>query len=460
MKRFKLKSTILIVGLVTLLIYNISCLVKLYNEVSAQTKEMVIQALKDADLDEILNRSERYPPLDSMANIEQVFSQSRHIKDDTLMVSILDQEGQLVELRKEPLKPGTNYSDIMVSEIANGAHQSIDPLINLRIADLDSLFRLAITRTGIHPEVATILNIDRKGNVLNGDVRIKQNPRLDSVSICYNIISGERYVAYYSRPTEYVFRQMQGIVLSTAAIIILISISFTYLFQTVSKLRTLEEMKDDFVNNMTHELKTPISIAYSANDALLHYDSINDTIKKTAYLTIAMSQLKHLSELVEKILAMSMERRRTMTLKLEKIDLSQLIVDLEESQRMRRDKVINIEVHAEENVIVTADKSHLSNVLNNLIDNAIKYSGESVIIRIHLTAEGIKIADNGIGIPAKSLSYIFDKFYRVPHGNRQDSRGYGIGLYYVKLVIEKMGWEISVKSQEGRGTIFTIKFVS
>ena len=209
---------------------------------------------------------------------------------------------------------------------------------------------------------------------------------------------------------------------------------------------------------MTHELKTPISIAYSANDALLNYDTTNDTQKKEAYLSIAIKQLKHLGELVENILAVSMERRRTMTLKPDKIDLPVLVDEIAEAQRMRGDKDIAIEVESDGNVSVTADKSHLSNVLNNLIDNAIKYSGESVAINIKISAEGIEVADNGIGIPAKSLQYIFDKFYRVPHGNRQDVRGYGIGLYYVKHILEKMGWSIAVKSQEGQGSVFTIKF--
>ena len=219
-------------------------------------------------------------------------------------------------------------------------------------------------------------------------------------------------------------------------------------------------MKDDFVSNMTHELKTPISIAYSANDALLNYDTVNDTEKKQAYLTIAMKQLKRLGELVENILAMSMERRKAMTLKPEKIDLSELVEEIADAQRMRSEKNINIEVKSNEVVAVMADKSHLSNVLNNLIDNAIKYSGDTVSINIGIHSDRIAVADNGMGISSKNLPYIFDKFYRVPHGNRQDVRGYGIGLYYVKHVLEKMGWSISVKSQEGHGSIFTIKFDS
>jgi len=457
MKKFRIKSSILIALLVALLCYNIFCLATLYGKVSAQTKELVVQSLRDADLDEILNRHKRYPAPDSVATYKgKAISQSRSIEGDTLMVYISDENGDIVEIRKEPLEPGTNYSDIMVNEIGYGAHQTIDPIFTLRIADMDSLFRLSLSRKGIETDIATVLKIDGDGTVQAGDIDVRKNNSLDSVSMCYNMLTGDRYVAYYSSPDKYVFRQMRGIVLSTAAIIVLIAISFIYLLRTVSKLRSIEEMKDDFVGNMTHELKTPIAIAYSANDALLNYDTSNDPEKKTAYLDIAVKQLKRLGELVENILAMSMERRKTMTLKQEKINLYELASEIAEAQKMRGDKKIAIEVESDGDVTVTADKSHLSNVLNNLIDNAIKYSGSSVIINIHIDSDSIAVSDNGIGIPSKSLPFIFDKFYRVPHGNRQDVRGYGIGLYYAKHIIEKMGWSISVKSREGYGTTFTI----
>lgn len=147
-----------------------------------------------------------------------------------------------------------------------------------------------------------------------------------------------------------------------------------------------------------------------------------------------------------------------MSLRLEKIVLPVFVGEIAEAQQMRGDKEISIDVEADGDVVVTADKSHLSNVLNNLIDNAIKYADGSAFIKISITSDGITVSDNGIGIPQKSLPFIFDKFYRVPHGNRQDVRGYGIGLYYVKHIIEKLGWSISVKSREGEGSVFTIKF--
>lgn len=209
---------------------------------------------------------------------------------------------------------------------------------------------------------------------------------------------------------------------------------------------------------MTHELKTPIAIAYSANDALLNFDSANDPSKKETYLKIANRQLLRLRELVENILALSMERRKTMKMKEENILLAPLIEEIATAQKMRKDKHIIINVEADEEISVVSDKEHLSNIFNNLIDNAIKYSGESVIIDISCHYNEIKVSDNGIGIPEKSIPYIFNKFYRVPHGNRQDVRGYGIGLYYVKSILDKMGWTISVRSKEGKGTVFTIKY--
>ena len=251
---------------------------------------------------------------------------------------------------------------------------------------------------------------------------------------------------------------MSGVIITVFLLLVAFTLAFGYLFRTVSKMRKIEEMKDDFVSNMTHELKTPIAIAYSANDALLNYDTANDPQKKITYLNIANKQLKRLGELVENILAMSMERRKTLKLKPEKVLLHSLVEDISAAQRMRGEKNISIKVDIDESIMVEADRTHLANVLNNLIDNAIKYSGDSVEITITGNIQELSVRDNSIGIPSKSIPYLFNKFYRVPHGNRQDVRGYGIGLYYVKSILDKMGWTIEVKSTVGEGSVFTIKF--
>jgi signal transduction histidine kinase len=147
-----------------------------------------------------------------------------------------------------------------------------------------------------------------------------------------------------------------------------------------------------------------------------------------------------------------------MKLRPEDIQLREFVEEIAAAQRMRGDKDITINVNVADNIVVEADKTHLANVLNNLIDNAIKYSNESVEISISGNNNEVSVRDNGIGIPSKSIPYLFNKFYRVPHGNRQDVRGYGIGLYYVKSMVDKMGWSIVVRSKEREGSIFTIKF--
>ena len=277
------------------------------------------------------------------------------------------------------------------------------------------------------------------------------------MSLCFNPESDMYYRAYMTPLTRHILSQMLGVIVTVFLLMTSFTLAFWYLFRTVSRLRTIEEMKDDFVSNMTHELKTPIAIAYSANDALINYDTANDPAKKTKYLMIANKQLKRLGELVENILAMSMERRKTMKFQPETIQLQPFVEEIAAAQRMRGEKEITINVSVDDDVSIEADKEHLSNILNNLIDNAIKYSRDSVAITISGNEKEISVADNGIGIPAKSMPYLFNKFYRVPHGNRQDVRGYGIGLYYVKSILGKMGWNIDVKSKEKEGSVFTIK---
>lgn len=300
--------------------------------------------------------------------------------------------------------------------------------------------------------------VDSRDSVICDNPTFKGESGFDSFRFNINPDEGIYYKAYMTPLTRHIVSEMSGVIVTVFLLLVAFTLAFWYLFHTVSKMRTIEEMKDDFVSNMTHELKTPIAIAYSANDALLNYDTANDPQKKVTYLNIANKQLKRLGELVENILAMSMERRKTMKLKPEAILLRQFIEEIADVQHIRGEKNISIDVYIDKSIMIEADRTHLANVLNNLIDNAIKYSGDSVEITIMGDSKYLSVRDNGIGIPSKSIPYLFNKFYRVPHGNRQDVRGYGIGLYYVKSILDKMGWDIEVKSTEGEGSVFTLKF--
>ncbi len=219
-------------------------------------------------------------------------------------------------------------------------------------------------------------------------------------------------------------------------------------------------MKTDFTNNITHELKTPIAVAYAANDALLNFGEQADKAKQRHYLSLCRQQLERLSGMVEQILSMSMERRRRFKLNIEPINLSELLQPVIEQQQLKADKPVTITTHIEpEDLTVQADRAHLSNILNNLIDNAVKYSPNEAHVEIDASSTAISVTDHGMGIAADKLSHIYDKFYRVPTGDRHDVKGYGLGLFYVKTMVEKHGWSIDVSSTKGEGTTFTIIFL-
>lgn len=474
MKKFRLNSILFISVIAVIFCCNVFYLVRLYNSIREDVEREVMTALADTDIDDMWERSERArmkaqaeqrsiltkEEADSIYNAEHGQISGRVDEDGNFVTTTKKDNGD-TSVKRAPLRRDHSYTNQMMKAMSQQMHESMDRYYGYDLNITDSIFRVRLADRQIYPDSVAIEIVSETDSVLLGNIHLQNGiDGYDVFRLCFSPENRWFYRASVTPLTRHILSQMMGVIVTIFLLMVAFAAAFRYLFSTVSKLRTIEEMKDDFVSNMTHELKTPISIAYSANDALLNYDTVNDTEKKQAYLTIAMKQLKRLGELAENILAMSMERRKAMTLKPEKIYLPELVEDIADAQRMRSEKNINIEVKSNGVVTVMADKSHLSNVLNNLIDNAIKYSGDTVSINIGIHSDRIDVADNGMGISSKNLPYIFDKFYRVPHGNRQDVRGYGIGLYYVKHVLEKMGWSISVKSQEGHGSIFTIKFDS
>ena len=472
MKKFRINSIIFISVIAVIFGCNVFYLVRLYSSIREDVEREVMTALADTDIDDMWERSERARMM-AQANDKPILTReeadsiyhaehgqiSGHVDEDGNFETTTHKENGDLSVKRTPLMRDQSYANQMMKAMSQQMHESMDRYYGYDLNITDSIFRARLADRQIYPDSVAIEIVSETDSVLLGNIQLQNGIEgYDVFRLCFSPENRWFYRASVSPLTRHILSQMLGVIVTIFLLMVTFAAAFRYLFRTVSKLRTIEEMKDDFVSNMTHELKTPISIAYSANDALLNYDTTNDPEKKKAYLSIAMKQLKRLGELVEEILAMSMERRKTMTLKSEKIDLHALADEIAVAQRMRGDKNIAIEVHSDGDPSATADKSHLSKVLNNLIDNAIKYSDKSVAISIKIDTDGIEVADNGIGIPEKSLPYIFDKFYRVPHGNRQDVRGYGIGLYYVKHILEKMGWSICVKSQEGHGSVFTIKF--
>ena len=467
MKRFKTISTTFIVVITVIFSCNVYYLISLYNSIRTDVERDVMTALADADIDDLMYRAGRAQALASNVQMQEEVEEKQAPRKAEA-TTYRDENGQLISVRTEAdgtvieeramLSENSSYSNQMVDAMSRQFHAIMDKYIPYDMEVMDSVLYNQLSNRFIYPDFLCVEVVNSNDSVICGNPKFNGESGLDSFSFNINPDEGIYYKAYMTPLTRHILSQMFGIIITVFLLMVAFSLAFWYLFRTVSRLRTIEEMKDDFVSNMTHELKTPIAIAYSANDALLNYDTTNDPDKKTKYLTIANKQLRRLGELVENILAMSMERRKTMKLRPEDLQLREFVEEIAAAQRMRGDKDITINVNIPENTTIEADRAHLANVLNNLIDNAIKYSRDSVEITVTGDSHDLSVRDNGIGIPSKSIPYLFNKFYRVPHGNRQDVRGYGIGLYYVKSILDKMGWDIEAKSTEGEGSVFTIKY--
>lgn len=260
-------------------------------------------------------------------------------------------------------------------------------------------------------------------------------------------------------PFKAFLERMRGLILSSVAIVLLLSVVLLYLVRTMFRQKTLEEMRRDFTHNITHELKTPISVAVTATDALRNFSADANPERRSRYLEIVEAQLTQLSTMVEHILSVSVEGREY-KYNPTNLHIHDIINGVVQGAGMNVGKEPKIHIDCPSNITVLADEFHIKNLLATVIDNAVKYAEEPVV-NISVSDENgnvtIGVEDNGCGIAKEHLSHIFEKFYRVPTGDIHTVRGYGLGLYYAKQVVQLHKGTISIKSSVGKGTTVTIK---
>ena len=260
-------------------------------------------------------------------------------------------------------------------------------------------------------------------------------------------------------PFKAFLERMRGLILSSVAIVLLLSVVFLYLVRTMFRQKTLEEMRRDFTHNITHELKTPISVAVTATDALRNFSADANPERRCRYLEIVEAQLTQLSTMVEHILSVSVEGREY-KYNPTNLHIQDIINGVVQGAGMNVGKEPKFHIDCPSDIIVLADEFHIKNLLATVIDNAVKYAEEPVVNVSVFEENGnvtIDVEDNGCGIAKEHLSHIFEKFYRVPTGDIHTVRGYGLGLYYAKQVVQLHKGTISIKSSVGKGTTVTIK---
>ncbi|CAI8798613.1 sensor histidine kinase [Chryseobacterium sp. IT-36CA2] len=261
-----------------------------------------------------------------------------------------------------------------------------------------------------------------------------------------------------------VYLMKQNLVpLSISLILILLSAgSYYFMALTIKRQLKLDHLKNDFINNMTHELRTPITILKSSNDALLNFNAINDPDRAEKYLKINGDILSQLEHNVDRILDIAQYNNNSVAVPHTKVKLNELITTV--ITRFSIHENVDIQyINQLDNDEFYTDPFILDTILSNLLDNSIKYAREKaqVILKISPTENGFQlyVEDNGKGIDSIYLPYIFDKFFRVPEDDNLHSvKGYGLGLNYVKELVDSLKGTLDVKSRLGSGTIFIINF--
>ena len=275
-------------------------------------------------------------------------------------------------------------------------------------------------------------------------------------------ISPDYLMIYFPNEKRYLFTKIAGMLSISIILIITIIILFSYAISTIIKQKKVSEMKNDFINNMTHEFKTPISTISLACQALNDPDIKKIKGLPDNYIHIINEENNRLGGMAEKILQTAIIEKGKLNLKKELIDVHEIIRDVIKNMSLQiesRGGSITTNLQANQSQI-KADKVHITNLINNLLDNANKYTHETpeIVVATENFPDGvlISIKDNGIGISKANQKKIFEHLYRVPTGNIHDVKGFGLGLTYVKAIIEKHGGSISVESELKKGSKFKV----
>jgi len=274
--------------------------------------------------------------------------------------------------------------------------------------------------------------------------------------------SGEQYGAVLTGYQNQVLRTMWPQLLFSALLVVCVALAFLFIYQSLLRQHRLTELKNDFIRNMTHELKTPIATVSVAVEALQNFDALQNPQRTREYLDIAGMELNRLSLLVDKVLRVSLFEKQEPELRSEPLDLKILVEEILHSMRLQFEKYrAQVQFLPEGDFFaLKGDRMHLVSVVYNLLDNALKYSSLHPEIRVGITHRNqqlsLQVEDNGIGIPAAFQERIFEKFFRVPTGDVHDVKGHGLGLSYVASVVRLHGGHISVESRGQSGTRFTI----
>lgn len=336
-------------------------------------------------------------------------------------------------------------------------------------AVLDSTIQVTLAEKGIRTPCYFGVLSSHKDSLLFASVEIQNQQTLFQSKFRTTLFpndifqSNDELILYFPNQTSYLFSRVWLMAISSLLFFSIIIFCLAYVLKMLFKQKLFSRLLTDFINNMTHEFKTPISTISLASETLANPAVLSDETKMVKYGKIIRDESSRMRQQVEKILQMAELEEGEFELNQTDVDMHRLLDRAIKNFGLKIEKqngAITTNLEAE-NPIVQGDKIHLENVLHNLLDNAVKYCKTEPAIEISTKNEGpflqIYVRDNGIGLTPEQQKRVFDKYYRVPTGNIHDVKGFGIGLSYVKLIVKAHGGSISLSSQPGEGTTFVIE---
>jgi len=268
----------------------------------------------------------------------------------------------------------------------------------------------------------------------------------------------------FPQKNSLILEKMTASMVTSGALLLVLIICFGYTIFSILRQKKISEMKMDFINNMTHEFKTPVSTIMIASEALKDQEIMEDKGRVARLANIIFEENQRLGNHIERVLNIARIEKNEFRLDIKKLDVNEMVTTVLDSMSLKLQKyqvIANLHLDAR-NPMIEADELHFSNVLYNLIDNAIKYSPNVPEITISTFNKNeevvIRVADKGIGMNRDQQSKIFEQFYRIPTGNLHDVKGFGLGLSYVNTIVKKLNGSISVKSEKEKGSEFELKF--
>lgn len=392
--------------------------------------------------------------------------------NDIKSITILKRNHHKIDTEKITISPKPRLVDIAVTAPKRDAIKS--PIVkyftsnkffndSIPPASVDSAYKKELSNLKRNVPYSILFKAgDSSKASINAEAKDTGNNFITS-TILTGFKTPYTYTALFTKVPHYLLGKMQMQIVGSTLLLLIVIIAFWALYYNLNEQRKLAAIKNEFISNITHELKTPIATVTVAIEALQRFNAMDNPERTQSYLNISAGELQRLSLLVDKVLKLSMFENKSIELNKEWMDVEALINEVISSMKLQFEKQkAVVTLHTDGNsFVINADKLHIASVVYNLLDNALKYSKNipeiSISLVHHETFIDLMVQDNGIGISKAYKDKVFEKFFRVPTDNRHNIKGYGLGLSYVAHIVQSHDGIITVDTQLGKGSTFTVK---